>query len=414
MRSDKAMTVRAETVLQPDSQAGEAPRLWLLLGNRYGDNAQVLALGDSLRDAFGWAYEIKQLHYDPDCSVPFRDRGASLIGVDQSRGMPLTPPWPDIVIAIGKSAASVVRWIDQQAGGNVICVQLGRPRTAYHHFDLLVTTPQFSMPPGNNVIRLTMPITLHDEEKLMTEAAAWQPRLAHLPRPWTAVLIGGDTTQLSFNAGNAAQLVDQLRDYQRQHGGSFIVTTSPRTPKAVADKLEQGMPGPHFYFRWAKGAANPYQAFLTLADRFIITNDSVTMIAEAADRVKPIYLYTLPRRQTKAGGLVNKIGRRLRRRRESRKNASRRRDLIDRLFDLMTESGHVRPRNNIDWFEATLYSQGIARPLDIEQGLAELGAGGLRPWAVEGVTMTERNIVTERIGCLWAQRLQAQASSGRM
>jgi mitochondrial fission protein ELM1 len=319
--------------------------------------------------------------------------------------MPLTPPWPDVVIAIGKSAASVVRWVNQQAGGDVICVQLGRPRTAYHHFDLLVTTPQFSMPPGNNVIRLTMPITLHDEEKLAAQAAIWQPRLAHLPRPWTAVLIGGDTTQLSFDAHDAAQLVDQLRDFRRQQKGSFIVTTSPRTPKAVADKLERDMPGPQFFFRWAKGVENPYQAFLSVADDFIITNDSVTMIAEAADRVKPIYLYTLPRRETEAEGLINEFSRRMRRRRERRKNAGLRRDVVDRLFDLMTESGHVRPRNNIDWFEATLYSQGIARPL----GGDDHGVEALRPWAADGVTMIERNIVTERIGDLWTQRLMARA-----
>jgi mitochondrial fission protein ELM1 len=372
------------------------PRIWLLLGERYGDNAQLLALGETLRQDFGWSSEIKQIFYDASCDVSFRERGASLIGVDASRTKPLTPPWPDIVIAIGKSAASVVRWIKEQTGNQAIAIQLGRPRTAYHHFDLLVTTPQFSMPPGDNVIRLSMPVTLHDEAKLAAEAKFWRSHLAHLPKPWTAVLIGGDTTQLSFDQEDAQNLIDQVADYQKEIGGSLLVTTSPRTPAGVADILEARMPKPHFFFRWAKGVPNPYYGFLALADNFIITNDSVTMIAEAADRAKPTYIYTLPRRELEPTNWLNAIGRRLRRRRERRKNTGRRRDLIDRLFDSMTESGILRPRNNVDWFEATLYGQGIAKPL---------GRETFRPWTAERVTEVERRIVTARIRGLWEQRI---------
>lgn len=385
----------------PDvSSLSAIPRVWLLLGERYGHNAQLLALGETLRQDFGWPIEIKQIFFDASCDVSFRDRGASLIGVDASRTEPLTPPWPDIVIAIGKSAASVVRWIKEQTGDRAITVQLGRPRTAYHHFDLLVTTPQFSMPPGDNVIRLSMPITLHDETKLVVEAENWRSHLAHLPRPWTAVLVGGDTTQLSFDQEDAQILIDQMAEYRQEVGGSLLITTSPRTPANIADMLQAQMPQPHFFFRWAKDVPNPYYGFLALADNFIITNDSVTMIAEAADRAKPTYIYTLPRRELGTTNWLNAVGRRLRRRRERRKNAGRRRDLIDRLFDSMTEGGILRPRNNVDWFEATLYGQGIARPL---------GGETFRPWTTERVTEIERRIVTDRIKALWEQRILSSA-----
>lgn len=397
MRESGAVMAREDELMSASSADSppSIPRVWLLLGERYGDNAQVLALGETLRRDFGWQSEIKQIFYDSQCEVSFRDRGASLIGVDQSRSEALTPPWPDIVIAIGKSAASVARWIKEQGGGRPICVQLGRPRTAYHHFDLLVTTPQFSMPPGDNVIRLSMPITLHDEAKLAREAAIWQQRLANLPRPWTAVLIGGDTAQLSFDEADARNLIDRMSEYQKVVGGSLLVTTSPRTPAAVADLLQANMPTPHFFFRWARGIENPYYGFLAVADNFIVTNDSVTMIAEAAERTKPTYIYTLPRREPEATGWLNALRRRLRLRRERRKNAGRRRDLIDRLFDLLTEGGIVRPRNNVDWFEATLYSQGIARPL---------GGEAQRPWTTESVTEIERRIVSGRIHELWEER----------
>ncbi|MET1025531.1 MAG: hypothetical protein ABWY00_00080 [Dongiaceae bacterium] len=117
--------------------------------------------------------------------------------------------------------------------------------------------------------------------------------------------------------------------------------------------------------------------------------------------MKPIYVYSLPRRELEPGGPWNEFNRHLRRRRERRKNAGLRRDLIDRLFDLMTESGHLRPRNNIDSFEATLYSQGIARCL---------GQGEQRSWALDSVTKIERNIVTERIRDLWKSKLSAKTT----
>ena len=37
----------------------EPPRIWLLMGHRAGDNAQLLALVEAL----GWPYEIKRLAY---------------------------------------------------------------------------------------------------------------------------------------------------------------------------------------------------------------------------------------------------------------------------------------------------------------------------------------------------------------
>src|SRR5690242_18663412 len=72
-------------VVNTAEEPSQAPRVWLLLGERQGDNAQVLALGRALTQDLGWSCEVKQLRYDPDCEVPFRQRGATLIGVDVGR-----------------------------------------------------------------------------------------------------------------------------------------------------------------------------------------------------------------------------------------------------------------------------------------------------------------------------------------
>ena len=74
------------------SQAGHhgaaAPRVWLLFGERRGDNAQVRALADML----GWPAEVKQLRWLPDEIEP-ANAGISLAGLDANASDPLTAPW---------------------------------------------------------------------------------------------------------------------------------------------------------------------------------------------------------------------------------------------------------------------------------------------------------------------------------
>ena len=49
----------AEEPLRPDSVDAKAPRVWLLMGHKAGDNNQVLALAEAL----GWPFEIKKFTY---------------------------------------------------------------------------------------------------------------------------------------------------------------------------------------------------------------------------------------------------------------------------------------------------------------------------------------------------------------
>jgi hypothetical protein len=51
---------------------------------------------------------------------------------------------------------------------------------------------------------------------------------------------------------------------------------------------------PSYVHRWRAGAAaNPYFAFLGLADRLVTTGESVSMLAEASATGKPLFIYDL-------------------------------------------------------------------------------------------------------------------------
>jgi mitochondrial fission protein ELM1 len=378
---------------RPSETMGEAgaepPLVWLLLGERQGDNAQVRALGLALSQSLGWRTVEKQLTFDEACTVLYSKRGASLIGLDQARSAKLKAPWPDAVFAMGRATASVSQWIKKQSDGRALSVHLGRVRDAIERFDLILTTPQYTLPPSANVLEVALPLTYADEAALVAEAAAWEPKLRHLPRPWTALVIGGPTTQMKFDAEVGEDIIEKTLAHAGGKG-SLLITTSPRTSTDVCDLLGHRIPMPNYVFRWAQGAANPYRAFLNLADSFIVTSDSPAMIAELIDRRKPVYLYEIPfREDADSVGLAQMMRQYYRSRRLHRLRANAREDLIDTIYDQLVRLGKARPLRNFGDFNQNLYRLGVVRAL----GAGPASAVPLGPH----ITAEERNQVVARI-----------------
>lgn len=272
-----------------------APRAWLLLGQRAGDRAQVEAIGAALA-ALGWSCEPKRIVANGLFRIPNLLLGASLLSIDRRGSDALTPPWPDLVIAAGRRSVPAALWIRRQARGRAKLVHIGRPWAPLRWFDLVVTTAQYGLPERPNVLRNPLPVSPLDRVRLDEAAARWAPQLASLPRPWIAVLVGGEARPYRLDAAAAGRLGREASRMARAAGGSLLVSTSPRTPAEAADALQANLEAPHHLHRWAAGADNPYPAFLALADRFVVTGDSASMLAEACATGRPVRIFPLPER----------------------------------------------------------------------------------------------------------------------
>jgi mitochondrial fission protein ELM1 len=187
----------------------------------------------------------------------------------------------------------VCRWIQKQANHPVRYVHIGRPWARLKNFDLVITQPQYRLPRRPNVLEI--PLCMHRvlPEKLKDTARQWQPRLAHLPRPLIAVLIGGNGGPHVFDPETARRLAREATAFAHACGGSLIVSTSSRTSRAAAETIRAGIAAPAYVHLWHPQAENPYFAFLALADSFIVTCDSVSMLTEACATRKPVYLFDL-------------------------------------------------------------------------------------------------------------------------
>lgn len=264
------------------------PRVWLLMAHRAGDNTQVLALGEAL----GWPFKIQRFVYNAYETLVNWPFSSSLAGVDKPRSSHLAPPWPDLVLTAGRRNEPIARWIRRQSGGRAKLVHVGRPWARPERWDLVVTTPQYRLPAGPKVLQNETPLHRVTPARLKEAAEHWAARVADLPRPYVAVLAGGKSGPYPFDAASGARLARLANRQAERDGGSLLVTTSARTLPDTVEALFAGITRPAYRYRWERGAEeNPYMGFLGLADRIIVTADSMSMITEACATGKPVLLY---------------------------------------------------------------------------------------------------------------------------
>jgi hypothetical protein len=381
-------------ITQPSPEP--VPRVWLLFGERRGDNAQVLALARML----GWPFEIRQLRWQPDYDVDPAEAGISLAGLDEAASDLLAPPWPDVVIGIGFRSAPIARWIIEQGGGHALNIRLGRPRTDLKPYDLVITTPQYGLPPAPNVRELPLPLVKADDPDVAKSVACWRPSFERLPKPWIAVLLGGPTQHMAFDEAVACDLASDLGVFARSVGGSLLITTSPRSPSGLKAIFDGALTAPHFVFEFQQGADNPYLALLALSDAAIVTSDSASMIADAAAFERPLLIYELPwLGRSKKPGLIAGIRRHVRERREQRGMKGLPADPLDRFYDMLTRMGRARPRRNVLGLTQKLYHAGIARPFSADADLA---------WHPAPVARAAQDQLIAEIRALWRARQRAR------
>lgn len=270
--------------------AKNTPRIWLVIGEKIGDNAQVIMIADAL----GLPYEIKRLLPLPEFEKGKPHFRISLEHLDPARSDALVPPWPDLVITVGRRHSMAALWIKQQSPDTRL-VLIGRPRRWIDRFDLVVTLPQYSVPDLPNVMRLSLPLMRTDKTAVQAAAQNWEARLQALPRPLIAVLIGSATRPFRFDGRTTEALLRQCRELQARNGGTLYFSTSRRTSAAIVETLKSDLPPGSQLFEWrADSPDNPYLALLQLADGFIVTGDSVSMMIEVADCGKPLAIFALP------------------------------------------------------------------------------------------------------------------------
>ncbi len=255
------------------------PRIWALLGEKIGDNNQLLALAEGL----GQPFETRPMDYNLGRAVPPRYLGATLATLTADSRRWIAPPWPDLVLAIGRRSVPVARWIRKASGNRCKLVLVGHPRVAPELFDLVLTTHQYPVPRRGNVTVLPFAMSrLRDPGVPNEEEKAW---LECLPRPHLLLALGGPTKYWDLDPREVANQARTLALRARQSGGSLIAVSSRRTPTAVLEAIRSVLGNDD---RIVEGAMPRFPLLMADADEIFVTADSVSMLSEAVQTGKPV------------------------------------------------------------------------------------------------------------------------------
>ncbi len=236
-------------------------------------------------------------------AAPWRWLPAALIGdplrrLDADRDR-LAPPWPDLLVSCGRRSALLAAAVSRSSGGRTLAVHIQDPRMATDAFDLVVALGHDDIAAGGKVIKTLT--ALHDvtPEKLAAAANAWRARLAPLGRPLAGLALGGSMSRRPFRRSDARRLVAGL-ERLRAAGYGVAITPSRRTPEAAKAMLADAFAGDPRVFIWDLAGDNPYLAILAIADRLIVSSDSVSMLSEALAAGPPVEVFDLGVRRHEA------------------------------------------------------------------------------------------------------------------
>ena len=247
-------------------------KVWALTSGEAGVVGQAVGLAE----AIGWPFETRTVRLRAPWSWLPGHLGPMVL---RSLREPLGPPWPDLLITGGRRTVALSIAIRRASRKRTFTVHVQNPQVPVRFFDLVVP-PRHDGIRGKNVLPTRGALHRITPGKLRSAASMWRPRLGS---PTVAVLLGGNSRTHRFAPNHAAALADSLARID----GSIVVTPSRRTSTDVVAVLRQRLPEAWF---WDGTGDNPYLGMLALAEHLVVTEDSVSMVSEAAATGKPVYL----------------------------------------------------------------------------------------------------------------------------
>ncbi len=261
-----------------------------------GNERQALALAH----AMSLTPNVQRIRLRPPWGwwAPKRTGLESLAMSAKQRRALTQPTFPALAIGCGRHAALITRALRQWSDGATFTVQILDPRIDPSRFDLVIA-PRHDGLEGPNVIQTLGALNPIDDAWL-DQAAADFTTLCQLPAPRTVLLVGGPRKGLELDEAWLLRLIAQIEQWREHDSGSLLITTSRRTPQTWRERLRSAFRGGCTCF-WdgAQDGPNPYPGYLAVADRIVVTPDSVNMLSEACATGVPVFTLAPERMPTK-------------------------------------------------------------------------------------------------------------------
>ena len=266
---------------------GDAPRplrIWAVSDGRAGIEAQALGLAEAVARRRPAHITVKRVGWKAGLGrLPWW-----LIPPSARTGDPVEAPYPDIWIAAGRATLPLSTRMLAWSGGKTFVVQAQDPRAPLSRFDLVIP-PEHDRLTGPNVFPILGAPNRLSAETLGVELARFEARIAPLPHPRVAVIVGGRSKAHRLPADRARLAAETIATAVREASGSVLVSYTRRTPAPAREAMTlilSALPG----IVWDGNGENPYFAFLAAADAILVTEDSTNLATDAAATGAPVFV----------------------------------------------------------------------------------------------------------------------------
>ncbi len=195
-------------------------------------------------------------------------------------------PAPDVIIASGGKSVFAARTLATRHGAPLMFLGERKPYQA-SWFHTTFTPSSFDT--EANDVRMDVIPTKITPEAVRLAAAGWSDRPAG--RLWT-LLIGGSSRSHRYRDSDWEQLAEGMTELSRREGIRWLVTTSRRSGSKLEDRLRGLLPADILADAvwWCRQPEKKLAAYLGAAEKLWVTQDSVSMVTEAAATGKPTFV----------------------------------------------------------------------------------------------------------------------------
>ncbi len=205
---------------------------------------------------------------------------------------------PRVIISAGSSLAACNLLFGKQAGAKtIVCMRPGILDVRL--FDLVIAPQHDHLPIVKNVLNtLASPHSLRGEDfKRLSQSL--KNKFSVKGDRFLGLLLGGKSSHFFISENTLRKIIEEIKKICRAHGFKLLLTTSRRTPVHIEEILKNNLkdfPNLELFISPREESFNPTGGILGLSEVVIVTEDSISMIAEAASSGKKIVVLQIDRK----------------------------------------------------------------------------------------------------------------------
>lgn len=202
----------------------------------------------------------------------------------------------DILISCGRRSALASLYIAKKYGQkNCHKVQILNPNLSYSNFSAIVLPKHDKFNINNpKIVPIIGGLSNFTKEEMDMEIKKYSSIIGNFQSRKISVNIGGSSKHAKISDSAIVDFTNKLNELAKNMDCALLISTSRRTDKKLIQYLKDNLECSYYLYEYGYlKKSNPYIAFLASCDYTIVTSDSISMICDACNIGKNVYIYDM-------------------------------------------------------------------------------------------------------------------------